>query len=303
MIDYLKIHPEVEYALQRGMAVVALESTIVAHGMPYPDNIQMAKEVGAIIRSEGAIPATIACFDGYIHVGLTDEQLERLGTEKDVMKVSRRDLAYALSMKKTAATTVASTMIAAEMAGIKLFVTGGIGGVHREWARTMDISADLIELSKTNVAVISAGAKAILDIPATLEFLETLGVPVISFKEQFFGAFYSKSSGIALEMVCQTPKEIAQFLHTKWNMGLRGGVLVSNPILEKYELPIEVIEPVILNAISSATENGIQGKALTPYLLATIKKHTEGESLSANIELVKNNAQLGARVAVQLTSF
>lgn len=281
--------------------VVALESTILAHGMPYPENIAMAKEVGAIIREYGAVPATIACLGGFIHVGLTDEQMLQLASEPNVMKVSRRDLPYVLAKNKLAATTVASTMIAAELAGIRIFVTGGIGGVHREWNQSLDISADLIELSKTNVAVVSAGAKAILDIPATLELLETLGVPVLSYKEEYFGAFYSNSSGIALEMICESPEDIAKILHTKWSMGLNGGVLLSNPIPKGDEIGAEFIEPIIREAVESAKSSGISGKALTPFLLSTIKKKTEGESLRANIALVKNNAKLGAQVALQLS--
>lgn len=301
MKKFLRIHPEVALALGKNKPVVALESTILAHGMPYPENITMAKEVGAIIREHGAIPATIACLDGFLHIGLSDEQMLRIAADPNVMKVSRRDLPYALAQRKAAATTVASTMIAADLAGIRVFVTGGIGGVHREWQNSLDISSDLIELSKTSVAVVSAGAKAILDIPATLELLETLGVPVLSYKEDCFGAFYSKSSGIKLEMICESPDEIAKIIHTKWTMGLSGGVLISNAIPQTEEIDATVIEPIIGEAVHSAKKQGIEGKALTPFLLATIKKNTEGESLRANIALVRNNAKLGAQVARQLS--
>lgn len=296
----LKIHPEVTLALRRNRPVVCLESTIVAHGMPYPENVKMAREVGAIIRENGAIPATVACFNGYIHVGLTDAELDRLASEKNVMKVSRRDLPYALAEKKTAATTVASTMIAAEMAGIRVFVTGGIGGVHRGWNENPDISADLIELSQTSVAVVSAGAKAILDLPATLELLETLGVPVLSYQSDEFGAFYSSRSGQELEMRVEDAASIARFLTAKWSLGLHGGVLVSNPIPEEYEIPKEKIEPHIRSLMDRAKQLGIRGKKLTPFLLAGLKEATDGASLKANIALVKNNARLGARIATEL---
>lgn len=302
MKSYLNVHEEVREALQAGTPVVALESTIVAHGMPYPENIQMAKEVGLIIRSVGAVPATVACIEGKICVGLSDGQLEILANTKGVMKASRRELPYVLAKHRLAATTVSATMIAANMAGIRIFVTGGIGGVHRGWADSLDISTDLIELSQTPVAVVSAGAKAILDIPATLELLETLGVPVISYCSSFFGAFYSSESTERIEMRLDSASEIATFLNVKWKLGLQGGALISNPIPKNYEVPSDLMESVIEEAIKKAHFGQIKGKQLTPFLLSEIKNVTEGRSLEANIHLVKNNARLGAEIAVALST-
>ncbi len=296
----IHIHEEVRQALSERKPVVALESTIIAHGMPFPENIKMAKEVGGIIREAGAIPATIACIDGKLHVGLDDKQLNVLANSTNVMKVSRRDLPYALAMKKIAATTVSATMIGAEMAGIKIFVTGGIGGVHRGWSDSLDISTDLIELAQTNVAVVSAGAKAILDIPATLELLETLGVPVISYKSNQFGAFYSSESTEQIEMRMDNVEQIANFLNVKWGLGLKGGALISNPIPKAYEIPSDQINSVIEEAIEKSLSSGVKGKRLTPFLLSEIKNVTQGKSLEANIQLVKNNARLGAEIAKAL---
>jgi pseudouridine-5'-phosphate glycosidase len=302
MKSYLNLHPEVMEALEFGAPVVALESTIIAHGMPYPENIIMAKEVGQIIRNAGAVPATVACIDGKICVGLSDTQLDTLAHTPVVMKVSRRELPYALAKKKLAATTVSATMIGAHMAGIRVFVTGGIGGVHRGWADSLDISTDLIELSQTPVAVVSAGAKAILDIPATLELLETLGVPVISYRSSFFGAFYSSESSERIEMRLDSASEIAAFLDVKWKLGLQGGALISNPIPKNYEVPKDLIESVIEEAIGKAHFNKVKGKQLTPFLLSEIKKVTDGRSLEANIQLVKNNARLGTEIALALAA-
>ncbi|MFN6380020.1 MAG: pseudouridine-5'-phosphate glycosidase [Flavobacteriales bacterium] len=300
MKSMIHIHEEVRQALREGKPVVALESTIIAHGMPFPENIQMAKEVGAIIRGNGAVPATIACMNGKLHIGLDDQQLKLLAESDNVMKVSRRELPYAIAMKKIAATTVSATMIGAEMAGIKVFVTGGIGGVHRGWADSLDISTDLIELAQTNVAVVSAGAKAILDIPATLELLETLGVPVISYRSSRFGAFYSSESNETVEMRMDRVEEIASFLNTKWELGLKGGALISNPIPKPYEIESNKIDTIIEDAISKSKDYGIKGKKLTPFLLSEIKSITEGRSLEANIQLVKNNARLGAEIAAAM---
>jgi pseudouridine-5'-phosphate glycosidase len=300
MHSFLSIHEEVAEALNSGKPVVALESTIIAHGMPYPQNVETALKVENEIRENGAIPATIACINGKIQVGLSSSQLEELATSKNVLKLSRRDLPIAISQKIFGATTVAATMIGAEMAGIRVFATGGIGGVHRGVEMTGDISADLQELGMTSVAVVSAGAKAILDIPRTLEYLETMGVPVLGFQSDFFGAFYSRSSGIPVEMRMDTPKEIADFLNAKWNLGLKGGVLISNPIPEEYEIPFSEIEPHILDAVGEAKALDINGKRLTPFLLGKIKEITAGRSLETNIQLVLNNAKVAAQISACL---
>ena len=300
MHSFLSIHEEVAEALSSKRPVVALESTIIAHGMPYPQNVETALQVEKVIRENGAIPATIACINGKIQVGLSSSQLEELATSKNVLKLSRRDLPIAISQKRIGATTVAATMIGAEMAGIKIFATGGIGGVHRGVELTGDVSADLQELGMTSVAVVSAGAKAILDIPRTLEYLETMGVPVLGFQSDFFGAFYSRSSGIPVEMRMDTPQEIADFLNAKWNLGLKGGVLISNPIPEEYEIPSSEIEPVILEAVAAAKALDINGKRLTPFLLGKIKDVTSGRSLETNIQLVLNNARVAAQIASSL---
>ena len=300
MHSFLSIHEEVAEALLSKKPVVALESTIIAHGMPYPQNVETALHVEKVIRENGAIPATIACINGKIQVGLSSSQLEELATSKNVLKLSRRDLPIAISQKRIGATTVAATMIGAEMAGIKIFATGGIGGVHRGVELTGDVSADLQELGMTSVAVVSAGAKAILDIPRTLEYLETMGVPVLGFQSDFFGAFYSRSSGIPVEMRMDTPQEIADFLNAKWNLGLKGGVLISNPITEEYEIPSSEIEPVILEAVAEANALDINGKRLTPFLLGKIKDVTAGRSLETNIQLVLNNARVAAQIASSL---
>ncbi len=297
MHSFLSIHEEVAEALYSKKPVVALESTIIAHGMPYPQNVETALQVEKVIRENGAIPATIACINGKIQVGLSPSQLEELATSKNVLKLSRRDLPIAISQNRIGATTVAATMIGAEMAGIRVFATGGIGGVHRGVEMTGDISADLQELGMTSVAVVSAGAKAILDIPRTLEYLETMGVPVLGFQSDFFGAFYSRSSSIPVEMRMDTPQEIADFLNAKWNLGLKGGVLISNPIPEEFEIPSSVIEPVILEAVALANALDINGKRLTPFLLGKIKDVTSGRSLETNIQLVLNNAKVAAQIA------
>lgn len=302
MKSYMKIHEEVREAIEEGRPVVALESTIVAHGMPFPENVKMAKEVGRIIREGGAVPATVACLDGKICVGLSDSQLDALANTTGVMKVSRRELPFVLAQKKMAATTVSATMIGAHMAGIRVFVTGGIGGVHRGWTDSLDISTDLIELSQTPVAVVSAGAKAILDIPATLELLETLGVPVISYRSSFFGAFYSSESNERIEMRLDSAAEISAFLDVKWKLGLQGGALISNPIPKQYEVPNDLMESVIEEAIDKAHFNNVKGKQLTPFLLSEIKNVTDGRSLDANIQLVKNNAHLGTEIAIALAA-
>lgn len=297
---YLNIKPEVTEALAANKPVVALESTIIAHGMPYPRNVQTAIEVEDIVRENGAIPATIALLDGKLCVGLNNEQLEFLGTAKEVWKVSLRDMPFVVSQKIAGATTVAATMRVASMAGIKIFVTGGIGGVHREAENSMDISADLTEMANTSVAVVSAGVKSILDIGLTLEYLETLGVPVVTFGQDIFPSFYSRESAYTSPLRLDSANEIAAMLRTKWELGLNGSVMIANPIPQTHEVPYEKIEKFIAEALTEAKKNNITGKKVTPFLLSYIAKQTKGESLDANIALVKNNARLGAQIACAL---
>ena len=297
---YLDIKPEVKEALEKGMPVVALESTIISHGMPYPKNVETALKVEEVIRNNGAIPATIAIIGGKIKIGLTPEEIEYLGTAKGVLKVSRRDFPVAVANKLDGATTVAGTMIAANMAGIKVFVTGGIGGVHRGAGESFDISADLEELKMTNVTVICAGVKSILDIPATLEYLETAGVPVVTYKEDEFPAFYSRKSGCPAELRIDSPEEIAEMIKAKDMMGLRGGVLVGCPVKTEDEIPFEKMEGVINEALAECEKEGVKGKRITPFLLSKVKDLTGGDSLETNIKLVLNNAELGAKIAKNL---
>lgn len=299
----LEIAPEVGQALQAGKAVVALESTIISHGMPYPQNVETALKVESIIRDEGAIPATIAIIDGVMRVGLSPEVIEQLAQRSDVLKTSRRDLPYVVANGLTGATTVAGTMIIAAMAGIRLFVTGGIGGVHRGAAETMDISADLLELAKTDVAVVCAGAKSILDIGLTLEYLETHGVPVIGFETERFPAFYTRDSGYGVHFSVQTANEAARFIGVKKQLGLTGGTVIANPIPEEYALPADEIGEQIEQALKEAKRKGITGKEVTPFLLSTLAEVTAGRSLASNIELVKHNARVGAKIAVELSRF
>jgi pseudouridine-5'-phosphate glycosidase len=297
MHQFLSFSPEDANARTTGKPVVALESTIISHGMPYPQNVQTAREVEQIIRDAGAVPATIAIIGGKICVGLTDAQLEELGKSPDALKVSRRDLAYVLSQGKLGATTVAATMICAQLAGIKVFVTGGIGGVHRGAETSMDISADLQELAQTNVAVVCAGVKSILDIGLTLEYLETHGVPVVSVGQPGFPAFFTRESGFNADFQLDTAAEQASFIATKWALGLNGGVVVSAPVPADEAMPKEEIDAITLRALQEAEQNGVTGKKVTPFLLARIKTLTEGRSLKTNIALVKNNARVGAALA------
>jgi len=297
MHQFLSFSPEVANARAAGLPIVALESTIISHGMPYPQNVQTARDVEQIIRDGGAVPATIAVIDGKIRVGLTEEQLELLGQSPEAMKVSRRDLAYALSQNKLGATTVAATMICAALADIPVFVTGGIGGVHRGAETSFDISADLQELAQTNVAVVCAGVKSILDIGLTLEYLETQGVPVVSVGQPGFPAFFTRESGFNADFQLDTPAEQAAFIQTKWRLGLKGGVVVSNPVPEADAMQKEEIDGITLQALQEAAENGVTGKKVTPFLLARIKTLTQGRSLATNIALVKNNARVGAALA------
>lgn len=297
MKQYLDIAPEVAAALEAGQPVVALESTIISHGMPYPQNVEMAQTVEAIIREEGAVPATIAIMDGKYKIGLSEADLERLATEKDVAKVSRRDLALILAQKKIGATTVATTMIGAHLAGIPFFVTGGIGGVHRGYEETLDVSADLEELAQTPVTVICAGAKSILDLPRTLEYLETKGVPVLGYQTDVLPAFYTSKSPYKLNSRVDSVQEIAHMNKVSHELGLTAGTLVVNPIPTEYELDADYIDGIIAQAVVEAEEAGITGKDMTPFLLGKIVDLTDGESLKANIQLVYNNARVGARIA------
>lgn len=294
---YLDIKEEVKNALEQNFPVVALESTIISHGMPYPQNVEMAKKCEEIIRENGAIPATIAIINGRIKVGLTDEDLNLLATSKNVAKVSRRDLAKVISTKQIGATTVASTMICANMAGIKFFVTGGIGGVHRGYEETLDVSADLDELGRTNVNVICAGAKSILDLPRTLEYLETKGVPVVGYQTDYLPQFFTRESEYKLNLRLDTPTEIAEMIKTKDELELSGGVLITNPIPEEASMDKKYIDGLIDKAINEANEKHIIGKDATPFLLAKIVEESGGKSLEANIALVYNNAKVGAQIA------
>jgi pseudouridine-5'-phosphate glycosidase len=293
----LVLTDEVADALEDNRPVVALESTIISHGMPFPENVEMAGTVEQIIRDGGAVPATIAVLDGQPCIGLTPEDLHLLASSPDVTKVSTRDLPYVVAQGKHGATTVASTMRLAALAGISVFVTGGLGGVHRGAERTFDVSADLTELSLTNVAVVSAGVKSILDIGLTLETLETLGVPVVAFGSDDFPAFFSRTSGHAAPMRLDTAEEIAALMAAKWNLGMAGGVSIVNPIPASDEIPADEIGVIIEQALADMDAAGIHGKEATPFLLGRIVEITDGASLVANIALVKNNARLGAQIA------
>lgn len=299
MHPFLVIQPEVQQALAAGKPVVALESTIISHGMPWPKNVETALAVEEVVRANGAVPATIAVFNGKCHVGLSQEELEYFGQAKDVWKVSIRDMPFVISKKLYGATTVAATMRIADMADIKIFVTGGIGGVHRGAATSMDISADLTEMAATSVAVVSAGVKSILDIGLTLEYLETLGIPVVTAGQDAFPSFYSRTSGFQSPLRLDTPEEMARLLHTKWQLGINGSVLIANPVPAGEEIGAAEMEVHIQQALDAAREKKISGKEVTPFLLQYIASHTRGESLEANIALIKHNAKLGAAIAVQ----
>lgn len=296
--DYLDIHPDVENAIKNNEPVVALESTIISHGMPYPKNVETALMVEETVRSNKAVPATIAIINGKLKVGLTNDEIEFLATNEEVKKVSRRDLPITVAQKLSGSTTVASTMIIASLAKIAIFATGGIGGVHRGAENTMDISADLEELANTNVCVVCAGAKAILDLGLTLEYLETKGVPVIGYKTSELPAFYSSESGFDVDYKIDSAQEIAEILKTKWNLSLDGGVLVTNPIPVAFELETGVMNDAINQAIIEADNNKISGKKITPYLLSKVNEITQGKSLEANIKLIQNNADLAAKIAL-----
>lgn len=297
MNAHLQINPEVEQALRSNKPVVALESTIISHGMPYPKNVETALSVEQIVRDHGAVPATIGVMDGKCVVGMSREQIETFGKSKDVWKVSLRDLPYVVSQKLLGATTVAATMRIASMAGIKVFVTGGIGGVHRGAQHTMDISADLTEMAQTDVAIVSAGVKSILDIGLTLEYLETLGIPVVTLGSDEFPSFYSRESGYKSPLRLDDPASIAEMLRTKWEIGLKGSVLIANPLSQEASIERNEIESHIQAALTAAKHAGVSGKEVTPFLLKYIADYTQGESLEANIALIQSNAALGARIA------
>lgn len=298
---YLDINPEVKKALGEGRPVVALESTIISHGMPYPENVETALKVEQIVRDNGAVPATIAILKGKLKVGLTQEEIEYFGNNRNVIKTSRRDIPFIAAKGMDGATTVASTMIIAALAGIKVFATGGIGGVHRGAQETFDISADLQELAHTSVAVVCAGAKSILDLGLTLEYLETQGVPVVGFGTEELPAFYTKKSGFKVDYRVDTAQELAAAVKTKWDLGLNGGLVIANPIPEQYQMDYDAINKAIENALKEADEKGIKGKESTPFLLAKVKEITVGKSLESNIQLVFNNAKVGAQLAVELS--
>uniref|UniRef100_UPI0038CC0140 pseudouridine-5'-phosphate glycosidase n=1 Tax=Limibacter armeniacum TaxID=466084 RepID=UPI0038CC0140 len=297
MNNYLDILPEVREALLSGKPVVALESTIIAQGMPYPENVSTAKKLSQTIRDRGAMPATIAIIKGRIKVGLELDDLTYIGKSESVIKVSRRDLPFIIAQQGDGATTVASTMIIAALAGIKVFVTGGIGGVHRGADKTMDISADLMELARTNVAVICAGVKSVLDIGLTLEYLETHGVPVLGYQTSNFPAFYLRNSGFGVDRKIDSPEVLAKVIKTKWELGLNGGVVIGNPVPIDHEMDEDTINKAIEDALKEANTQQVSGKEITPFLLSKIKSITEGKSLETNIALVLNNARLGADLA------
>ena len=295
--NYIDISPEILNAIKKKLPIVALESTIISHGMPYPKNIETAIMVEETVRANDAIPATIAIIKGRIKVGLTRDEIDFLATNDEVQKVSRRDLAIAVAQKTSGSTTVASTMIIASLAKIAVFATGGIGGVHRGAENTLDVSADLEELSKTNVCVVCAGAKAILDIGLTLEYLETKGVPVIGYQTSDLPAFYSTKSGFKVDYRIDSAADIAQILKTKWDLSIDGGVLVTIPIPQEFELTLDIMNKAINEAITQADSENIIGKDITPYLLSKVNELTHGESLEANMKLIKNNAALAAKIA------
>jgi len=296
---YLSITPEIKEAIEQGKPIVALESTILSHGMPFPENVEFAHKVEQVVRGQGAIPATTAIIGGKLKIGLTSEELDLMCKAENVGKVSRRDVAVYLATGQTGATTVATTMLIASLAGIKIFATGGIGGVHRGATETMDISADLQELAHTPVCVVGAGCKSLLDIGLTLEYLETFGVPVLGYQTNDFPAFYCRKSGFGVDYNLKDAKEAASILKTKWDLGLEGGVLIGNPIPEEYALDFDEMEVVINQALKEAKEKGIRGKGTTPFLLSRIKDISKGVSFASNLQLAYNNAKVASQIAVE----
>ena len=296
----ITLTPEIARALNFGTPVVALESTVITHGLPQPQNLELARDMEQQVRDNDATPATVALLDGEIRIGLSDEELVRLSESDSVLKVSHRDFATAILKKKNGGTTVAGTMFAAQLAGIKVFATGGIGGVHKE--SSFDISTDLRALAEIPMIVVCAGAKAILDLPATLEYLETMGVPVVGYQTDEFPAFYSRESGLNINVRLDSPKEIADFARAHWDLGMRSAVLVTNPVPETEAISQVEMEPMILQASAEAIEQGIHGQKLTPFLLGRISELTEGKSLRTNLALLLNNARLAARIAAEMTT-
>ena len=299
---YMDVAPEVAEALAQGKPVVALESTILSHGMPYPENVDFAKKIEQEIRDLGAVPATLAIIDGRLKAGLTEEELLTMCKGENVCKVSRRDMPIVIANKMTGATTVATTMIIADLAGIRVFATGGIGGVHRGGEDSMDISADLQELAHTNVMVVCAGAKMILDIGRTLEYLETMGVPVLGMDTDDFPAFYCRKSGFGVDFNAKTPADAAKVAKAKWDLGLDGGMLIGNPVPQEYAMDFDAMSAVIDRAMADADAAGIKGKNITPFLLANIVEQTGGDSLKTNMQLAFNNARVAAQIAVELAA-
>ena len=299
--DYLSITPEIQEAIEQGKPIVALESTILSHGMPYPENVEFASKVEEVVRGEGAIPATTAIIGGKLKVGLTKDELEIMCKAENVGKVSRRDVAVYLATNQTGATTVATTMLIASLAGIKIFATGGIGGVHRGAQETMDISADLQELAHTPVCVVGAGCKSLLDIGLTLEYLETFGIPVLGYQTDDFPAFYCRKSGYGVDYNLKDAAQAAKIMKTKWDLGLEGGILIGNPIPKEYELDFDEMEKAINQALDMAKKDGIRGKATTPYLLSHIKDITKGVSFASNLQLAYNNAKVASQIAVEFS--
>ena len=297
--EFIDVNDEVKTAVKEGKPVVSLESTIISHGMPYPQNINTAFELEDIIRKNGAIPATIGIIKGRAKVGLSKDEIEILGTSKDEVKVSKRDIPFVLAKGLNGATTVAGTVIFSALSGINIFATGGIGGVHRGAQQTFDISADLVEVSKDNVAVVCAGAKSILDIGLTLEVLETLGITTVGYETEYFPAFYTRNSGFKADYRCDSPKEIADALFLKWSMNIEGGMIIGNPVPAESEIDHKLISDAIEKALIECNDQGITGKRITPFLLSRIKDITGGKSLVTNIALVKNNAELGAKIAAE----
>ena len=302
MQKYITYSEEVKYALENNLPIVALESTIISHGMPYPKNLETAKECEEVIRRNGCVPATIAILDGKLKVGLNEDELVYLAKASDVIKASRRDVPYIVANKLNGATTVSGTMFVAELAGIKVFATGGIGGVHRDLYEAFDVSNDIESLDKSNVLVVCAGVKSILDIPNTLEFLETKGVPVLGYKTEVMPAFYTKESDYKVNYKVNTPAEVARIMHAKWELGLNGGVLLANPIKDEDSYDRNEIDNAINQALNEAKEKGISGKEITPFLLGKIKDITGGASLEANIKLVLNNCDVAAKVAKEFNN-
>ncbi|ARF15424.1 pseudouridine-5'-phosphate glycosidase [Sporosarcina ureae] len=298
MRRYVSYSEEVKEAMKYGKPLVALESTIITYGMPYPENVKAAREVQQIVRDHGAVPATIAIMDGKIKIGLTDDELERFGDSKGVIKASRRDISYLIATKKPGATTVAASMFFADLARIRVFTTGAIGGVHRGVEQTMDISADLEEFARTSVAVVCSGAKSILDLGKTLEYLETKGVPVIGYQTDIFPAFYTRNSAHPVDYRVDEIDMMAEMLRVKWNLGLEGSAIIANPIPEEYAMDQEYMDGLVSDALKEAEEMGISGKNLTPHMLKRVQEMTGGKSLEANIALIKSNAELAAKLAV-----